>query len=104
MLFDTDDNYVVLELEDEAGNRVRYEMLDLVEYNGEAFGIFLPAEDHGGEVAILRLAGEDAQKAEGYVPVNDEELEQAVFDIFQIKNMDAFDFGGNTFAQNDLFE
>lgn len=103
MLFDTDDNYVVLELEDKAGNRVRYEMLDLVEYGGEAFGIFLPAEDHEGEVAILRLAGADAQKAEGYVPVQDEDLEQAVFDIFQIKNMDTFDFGDSAFTQNDLF-
>ncbi len=103
MLFDTDDNSVVLELEDEAGRRVRYEMLDLVEYGGEAFGIFLPAEDHEGDVAILRLAGTDAQKAEGYVPVNDEALEQAVFDIFQIKNMDAVDFGDSAFTQNDLF-
>jgi hypothetical protein len=104
MLFDTDDNYVALDLLNEAGELVRYELLDMVEYGGEAYGIFLPEKDHEGEVAILRLAGEDAQKAEGYVPVNDEGVEQAVFDIFQIKNMDAFDFGSAAFQQNDLFE
>lgn len=104
MLFDTDDNYVVLELADAEGRTLRYELLDVVEYRGEAFGVFLPEADHEGEAAILRLAGEDAQKAEGYVPVGDPDLEQAVFDIFQIKNMDAFDFGGGAFRQNDLFD
>jgi hypothetical protein len=102
VLFDTDDNYVALELTDEEGNTVRYELLDMVEFEGEAFGIFLPEGADGGEVAILRLAGKDAQKPENYVPVNDEDLEQAVFDIFQIKNMDAFDFGGNSFDTNEL--
>ena len=102
MLFDTDDNSVALELTDEAGNTVVYELLDMVEFEQEAFGIFLPEGADGGEVAILRLAGKDAQKPENYVPVNDEALEQAVFDIFQIKNMDAFDFGGNSFDTNEL--
>ena len=53
-------------------------------------------------MAILRLEGADAQKPENYVPVNDEDLEQAVFDIFQIKNLDKFDFGGNSFGTNEL--
>lgn len=103
MLFDTDDNYVALKLMDDQGKEMLYELLDVVEYEGSAFGIFLPAEDHQGDVAILRLVGDDAQKAEQYVPVNDDALEQAVFDIFQIKNLDAFDFGENTFQGNDLF-
>jgi hypothetical protein len=55
------------------------------------------AEEEEGDVAILRLVGADDQKAESYAPVNDEALEQAVFDLFQIKNLDAFDFGGNAF-------
>ncbi len=102
MLFDTDDNSVLLELTDAEGNLTLHELLDIVEYEGAAFGIFLPAENHQGDVAILRLVGEDAQKAEQYVPVNDDGLEQAVFDLFQIKNMDAFDFGENAFEGNDL--
>lgn len=102
MLFDTDDNYVALELTDEDGITTLYELLDMVEYQDVAYGVFLPAEEDSGAVAILRLAGEDAQKPENYVPVNDEDLEQAVFDIFQIKNMDAFDFGDNSFQRNDL--
>lgn len=104
MLFDTDDNYVALDLKTPQGEVIRYELLDLVEYQGEAYGIFLPEDDHEGEVAILHLAGPDAQKAEGYEPVNDPGLEQAVFDIFQIKNLDSFDFGDSAFQTNDLFD
>lgn len=102
MLFDTDDNYVALELTDAEGVTKLYELLDMVELEGIPYGVFAPAEEPAGEVAILRLEGEDAQKAEGYVPVNDEGLEQAVYDIFQIKNMNAFDFGDSTFQGNDL--
>lgn len=104
MLFDTDDNYVALDLRAPNGELVRYELLDLVEYRGEAYGIFLPEDDHAGDVAILHLAGEDAQKAEGYEPVEDDGIAQAVFDIFQIKNLDSFDFGSAAFQTNDLLE
>lgn len=97
MMLDTNNNRVLLELEDAGGDRRTYELLDMVEYNREAFGVFLPADDHEGDVAILRLVGQDDQKAECYALVNDEALEQAVFDLFQIKNLDAFDFGAGSF-------
>lgn len=102
MLFDTDDNRVVLKWTDGAGKEQLLDLLDVVEYQSAAFGVFLPAENHEGEVVILRLVGDDAQKVEQYVPVEDEDLEQAVFDLFQIKNMDAFDFGASAFQSNDL--
>ena len=98
MMLDTNNNKIVLNLEDPFGNSQPYELLDVVEYNREGFGIFLPADEKEGDVAILRLVGADDQKAESYAPVNDEALEQAVFDLFQIKNLDAFDFGANSFA------
>lgn len=102
MLFDTDDNYVALELTGADGATQLFELLDMVELEGVAYGVFAPVDDPAGEVAILRLEGEDAQKAEGYVPVNDEGLEQAVYDIFQIKNLNSFDFGESAFQGNDL--
>ena len=102
MLFDTDDNYVVLEMTGSDGKTRQYELLDVVELEGEAYGVFAPQEHPEEEVAILRLAGDDAQKAEGYVPVEDEGLQQAVYDIFQIKNLNAFDFGESAFQGNDL--
>lgn len=98
MMLDTNNNKVVLKLEDLYGNVQEFELLDMVEYNKEAFGVFLPVEDEEGDVAILRLVGKDDQKAESYAPVGDEDLEQAVFDLFQIKNLDAFDFGAQIFG------
>jgi hypothetical protein len=97
MMLDTNNNKVVLMLEDPNGEQTAYELLDVVEYDQSAFGVFMGAEEEEGDVAILRLVGADDQKAESYAPVNDEALEQAVFDLFQIKNLDAFDFGGNAF-------
>jgi hypothetical protein len=97
MMLDTNNNKVVLMLEDPNGEQTAYELLDVVEYDQSAFGVFMGAEEEEGDVAILRLVGADDQKAESYAPVNDEALEQAVFDLFQIKNLDAFDFGGNSF-------
>lgn len=98
MMLDTNNNKIVLMLEDANGDLEPYELLDVVEYDQSAFGVFMSAEEEEGDVAILRLEGADDQKAESYVPVNDEALEQAVFDLFQIKNLDAFDFGANSFA------
>ena len=98
MMLDTNNNKIVLMLEDENGEKEAYELLDVVEYNQGAFGICMNAGEAVGDVAILRLVGSDDQKAESYAPVNDEALEQAVFDLFQIKNLDAFDFGANSFA------
>lgn len=92
MLFDTDDNYVVLEMIGPDGKERRYELLDIVEFEGVAYGVFCPQEFPEDGDIILRLEGEDAQKPEGYVPVEDEGIAQAVYDIFHLKNMSSFDF------------
>ena len=42
MLFDTDDNYVVLEMTGPDGKERRYELLDIVEFEGVAYGVFCP--------------------------------------------------------------
>ena len=91
MLFDTDDNYVVLEMTGPDGKERRYELLDIVEFEGVAYGVFCPQEFPEDGDIILRLEGEDAQKPEGYVPVEDEGIAQAVYD-FHLKNMSSFDF------------
>ena len=42
MFLDTDEKRVLVPLEDEDGNEVIYERIDLVEYLEYTFGIFLP--------------------------------------------------------------
>ena len=51
------DNIVILN--DEEGNEVQFEFLDLIEYDGEEYVILLPVEEEvseePGEVVILKL-------------------------------------------------
>ena len=89
MLFDTDDNYVVLEMTGPDGKERCYELLDIVEFEGVAYGVFCPQEFPEDGDIILRLEGEDAQKPEGYVPVEDEGIAQAVIrDLAARKGID----------------
>lgn len=84
----------IITLNSESGE-VRFEFLDLVEYNGDEFVVLLPADEHEviGEVVILKLetTDEDAEE-EIYVGVEDEDTLQAVFNIFKAKFKDEFNF------------
>ena len=84
----------IITLNNEFGE-VRFEFLDLVEYNGDEFVVLLPADDpdESGEVVILKLdtIDEDAEE-ESYIGVEDEDTLQAVFNIFKDKFKDEFDF------------
>ncbi len=87
------DNIVILN--DEDGNEVQFEFLDLIEYNEEEYVILLPIEeevtDEPGEVVILKLEGTTGEE-ESYVSVDDEEILNNVFEIFKEKFKDEFNF------------
>ncbi len=90
------DNVIVLN--DEDGNEVKFEFLDLVELDDEEYVVLLPiseSEDteEDGEVVILKLEDtEDDSEEESYVGVEDEEILNKVFNIFKEKFKDEFDF------------
>ena len=89
------DNIIVLN--DEEGNEVKFEFLDLVELDDEEYVVLLPMDEETageGEVVILKLEDNDDENAEeeSYVSVDDEEILQKVFDIFKEKFKDDFDF------------
>ena len=89
------DNIVVLN--DEEGNEVQFEFLDLVELDDEEYVVLLPVSDEGeedeGEVVILKLEDTDEEsEEESYVGVEDEEILNKVFAIFKEKYKDEFNF------------
>lgn len=86
------DNKIILN--DEAGNEVEFEFLDLIEYQGEEFVVLLPCDeaDEAGEVVILKLEDTDDEENESYASVDDESVLNAVFDIFKDKLKDEFNF------------
>ena len=87
------DNIVILN--DEEGNEVTFEFLDLIELDDEEYVILLPAnmdESQDGEVVILKVEDSENEEEESYVSVEDEEVLNKVFDIFKDKFKDEFNF------------
>lgn len=90
------DNVVVLN--DENGNEVKFEFLDLVELDDEEYVVLLPVSEEGeeeeGEVIILKVEDNDDEDSEeeSYVSIEDEEILNKVFEMFKEKFKDDFDF------------
>ena len=90
------DNIVILN--DEEGNEVKFEFLDLVELDNEEYVVLLPVNDEGeedeGEVVILKIEDTEDENSEeeSYVSVEDEEILNKVFEIFKEKFKNDFDF------------
>ena len=69
------DNIVILN--DEDGNEVKFEFLDLVELDNEEYVVLLPMTEEGeedeGEVVILKVEDtDDESEEESYVSIDDE--------------------------------
>ena len=89
------DNIVILN--DEQGNEVKFEFLDLVELDNEEYVVLLPVTEEGEEdereVVILKIEDTDEEsEEESYVSIEDEEILNKVFEIFKEKFKDDFDF------------
>ncbi len=86
------DNIIVLN--DEEGQEVQFEFLDLIEYDGEEYVILLPIEENedAGEVVILKVEDTDSEDEESYVSVDDQETLNTVFEMFKEKFKDEFNF------------
>ena len=90
------DNIVILN--DENGNEVKFEFLDIVELDDEEYVVLLPVAEEGeepdGEVVILKLEDNDDENSEeeSYVSVDDDEVLSKVFEIFKEKYKDDFNF------------
>ena len=88
----------IIRLNDEEGNEVLFEFLDLVELDNEEYVVLLPVTEEGeeeeGEVVILKVEDNDDEESEeeSYVSVEDEEILNKVFEIFKEKFKDDFDF------------
>ena len=88
------DNIIILN--DEEGNDVKFEFLDLIELDEEEYVVLLPVIEEGqedeGEVLILKVEDTENEDEESYVSVDDEETLNKVFEIFKQKFKDDFDF------------
>lgn len=85
------DNIIILN--DENGEDIRFEFLDLIEHDRKGYIVLLPMDDdeETGEVIILQVE-ESSDGEESYVSVDDEETLMKVFQIFKNKMKDEFSF------------
>ena len=89
------DNIIILN--DEEGNEVKFEFLDLIDLDDEEYVVLLPVTEEGeeeeGEVVILKVEDtDDDSDEESYVGIEDEDTLNKVFEIFKEKFKDDFDF------------
>lgn len=87
------DNIIVLN--DENGEEVQFEFLDIIELDDEEYVVLLPVEeeeDSEGEVVILKVEDTENEDEESYVSVEDEDVLNKVFEIFKEKFKDEFNF------------
>ena len=78
----------IITLTDQYGEYVRFELLDIIEYEDQEFAVLYPADGGDDEpVHILRITSEnldlDEMEFEG---LDDEDLINAVFDLFCKRN------------------
>ena len=90
----------IITLNDEDGNEIKFEFLDLIDFENEQYVVLLPVLEEGeeddGEVVILKLEdSEEDSDQESYVSVENEETLMKVFNIFKDKFKDEFDFVDN---------
>lgn len=88
-----DEEASVITLNDENGNEVDFEFLDLIEYEGVEYVVLLPVDEESNEVVILKVEPiEGNEDEEAYVSVGDEALLIKLFEIFKERFADIFTF------------
>ncbi len=81
----------VVVLTDPDGNDVEFEHLDTIEYNDEIYVILIETVDDEG-VTILKLIEGETEEDDELVTLEDEDVAEAVYEIFKERNKDFFEF------------
>lgn len=81
----------IITLNDEDGNEIKFEFLDLISYHQKDYVVMLPLEDSDGQVVILQLEEVD-DETESYIGVENEFVLETVFSLFKERNKDFYEF------------
>ena len=85
----------VITLTDSDGSDVDFEVLDIVPYNDHEYAVLLPVDDESDspEAVILELLEAEEDNEEDMLQgVEDEDILNAVFNLFMEKNAGEFQF------------
>jgi uncharacterized protein YrzB (UPF0473 family) len=79
-------------LEDEDGNEIEFELGDKLVYEGKEYVVLLPLDEDDNGIVILEYQEGGDEEGDLYLDVEDEDVLNAVFDMFKEKYADEFDF------------
>ena len=82
---------VIFTLEDDLGNEVEFELLDVITYKNEEYAVLVENVPDVKDFTILKIDSIDDQE-EVYVGIDDEALVQKIFDIFKKNHPDDFNY------------
>lgn len=80
---------VIFTLEDDLGNEVEFELLDVITYKNEEYAVLVENVPDVKDFTILKIDSID-DKEEVYVGIDDEALVQKIFEIFKKNHPDEF--------------
>ena len=81
----------IIVLNDEDGNKIEFEFLDLISYRQKEYVVLLPLKDFDDQVVILQVEAAD-EETENYISVENEFVLNTVFALFKERNKDFFTF------------
>ena len=81
----------ILTFHDGDGKAHKFEYVDVIEYEGKEYIFLLPAESDSLELIIMEIEPVDEEN-ENYLPIDDEEVLQAVYALFKEKYKDILSF------------
>ena len=81
----------LITLEDEEGNEVEFEFLDIVEHEGSEYIVLIENNENADEVVILKV-NVIYEETEEYVIIEDDALLDTVFEKFKKKYEGEIDF------------
>lgn len=90
-----DEELDTLTLSDEEGNEIEFELMDVIEYDGNEYAILLPMESEnndGVDEVVILLVESETEDEQFFAAVEDREVELAVFNIFKEKYKDEINF------------
>ena len=82
---------VIFTLEDDLGNEVEFELLDVITYKNEEYAVLVENVPDVKDFTILKIDSIN-DKEEVYVGIDDEALVQKIFDIFKKNHPDDFNY------------
>ena len=82
---------VIFTLEDDLGNEVEFELLDVITYKNDEYAVLIENTPDVQDLTILKIDSIDDQE-EVYVGIDDESLVQKIFDIFKKNHPDDFNY------------